>query len=102
MKMSKMTIESASLSADSPKMRSYSGGLVRNAFRTESVATGSVEEMSDAKSSSWFGVNWVSIHPASVMAYKMPAPDTTAISVPSTAYSIMAPKLAKNLRFSIV
>lgn len=49
-KMLKMTMDRASLSALSPKTRSYSRGGAPTDFRIPRVATGSVEEMSEAKS----------------------------------------------------
>ena len=42
-------MERASLSADSPKMRSLSSGAACTCRRMASVATGSVDEISDAK-----------------------------------------------------
>ena len=58
--MSKSTIDSASFSALSPKIRSNSSGGAFTLRRMPSVATGSVDEMREPKSMDWESVRSVS------------------------------------------
>mmetsp|Transcript_25741 Transcript_25741/g.83137 ORF Transcript_25741/g.83137 Transcript_25741/m.83137 type:complete len:219 (-) Transcript_25741:467-1123(-) len=101
-KMLKMTMDRASLSALSPKTRSYSRGGAPTDFRIPRVATGSVEEMSEAKSIASENEKLWETTPPTASAYVMPPVTMIEKSVPTTAYSRMVPKLAKKERLRMV
>ena len=79
-----------------------SRGFAPACLRIESVATGSVEDMSEANTMACARLSLVERISIDEKPYSAVPVTTIEMQVPQTAYSMIVPKLAKKFRFRIV